>query len=372
MNSFRIIIMMFLLSYTAQAQSVEILSPPGDNTRTFQTSEGNLNLQGNSVQIQSENNLESVNGVLSLSLSPKENRIGLMANGKESVYKLFNSESVNLLEKEFEFIDPEDSSIKIYQFDNGSFIVRDNISNFNFFNAAGRNLFGIQNQSGSPLGETISELRSGASGSTILIYNPVIKFENSSGSRAKIVLPDGTTNTVYDSNDRVIENAIISHSGSFILLLTKKDGTDDRIILFDRFGSALYDMESSEELIGMSIDIESNYLTLFSSNRVQVYDVNSGDRIASSSFRSSIINAGYQAEDQQILVLSGSVRGGDINIISNVELHSIHTQKRQIARSKFSGNLSFISPERISFERSSQNSYRLTGLNRDLHLRTNF
>lgn len=372
MNSFRIIIMMFLLSYTAQAQSVEIVSSPGVNTRTFQTSEGNLNLQGNSIQIQSENNLESVNGVLSWALSPKENRIGLMVNGSESEYRLYSSESVNLLDKEFEFVDPEDSSIKIYQFDNGSFIVRDNISNFNYFNAAGTNLFGIQNQSGSPLGETISELRSDENGSTVLIYNPVIKYENSSGSRAKIVSPDGTTDIVYDSKDRVIENAVVSHSGSYMLLLTKKEETDDRVILFDRFGSGLFDMESSEELIGMSIDNESNYLTLFSSNRVQVYDINNGERIASSAFRSSIVHADYKPDDNQILVLSGSITEGDINVISNLELHSIHTQKRQIARSEFSGNASFVSPERMSFERLSQNSYILKGLNRDLQFKTKF
>lgn len=372
MNFFRIIIMMFLLSYTAQAQSVEILTAPGDNTQIFDTADGRLNLQGNSIQIQSENNQESVTGILSWSLSPNENRIGLMANGNKSAYKLFSSKSLDLLEKEFEFVDPEDSSIKIYQFDNGNFIVRDNISNFNFFNAAGRNLFGIQNRSGSPLGETISELRSDERGSTVVIYNPVIKYENRSGSRAKIVYPDGTTDIFYNSDDRMIEKALVSRNGSFLVLLTKKDGTEDRVILFDRFGNGLFDMESPEKLIGMRIDNESNYLTLYSSNRVQVYDINSKERIASSSFRSSIVHAGYQADDQQILVLSGSVREGDINVVTDVELHAIHTQKRQIARSEFSGNVSFVSPERMSFERSSQNSYILTGLNRNLQFRTSF
>jgi len=372
MNFFRIIIMMFLLSYTARAQSVEILTAPGDNTQTFNTSDGRLNLQGNSIQIQSDDNRESVTGILSWSLSPNENKIGLMVNGNRSAYKLYSSETVNLLEKEFEFVDPEDSSIKIYQFDNGNFIVRDNISNFNFFNAAGRNLFGIQNQSGSPLGETISELRSDENGSTVVVYNPVIKRENSSGSRAKIVNSDGTTDIFYNSVDRVIEKAVVSRNGAFLVLLTKKDGTDDQVIVFDRFGSGLFDMESSEELIGMRIDSESNYLTLFSSSRVQVYDISNGERIASSSFRSSIVHAGYQADDQQILVLSGSVREGDINVVTDVELHSIHTRKRQIARSEYSGKISFISPVRMSFERSSQNNYILTGLNRDLQFRTSF
>jgi len=372
MNYLRLIIMMFLFSYSAQAQNINISSTAGNNLQSFHTTEGRINVQGNSIEIQGSDNSRSLNRVLSWSLSPDANRIGIIRYGESAVFELYNTSAIGLLEKNFEYIDPEDSSLKIYQFNNGNFVVRDNISNFSFYNVLGTNLFTISNLSGSPLGETISELQSSESGSTVLIYNPTIKYENSSGSRARIVHTDGEAEIIYDSNERIISNAMVSKSGSYIILHTKNERAEDQVIIFDRFGNGLFDIDSPEDLIGVSIDEEGKYLTLFSSNRVQVYNIDTADRIASSTFRSSIIYAEYQADDNQILALSGSKTEGKLSQISDIELHAIHTEKRQIASNAFSGRLAMLSSDRVTFHRVSSNNYELRGLNRRLQLETVF
>ena len=364
-------IIMLLFTSIINAQNLEISVESGGAAESFVLKDGMAVRSGTNLTITGKgSSRKTLNNVVTWDVSPLRNRIAAVkANGKVQI-DLLSAQSNELLSKQMDFLDGTDSSLKIYSFDSGMFIVRDNIANFSFYTADGELKYSVQNLSGSRDGEKISELRSSDDGSTILIYNPEIIYGNQSGSRAKIVKAEGETETIYDSRDKIIVNATVSKNGSYIALIASGSADESDAILFDRFGNRLFEVSVSDELAGVTVSENGNFFTLFSSNRVQLYNVLSGNREATSTISKSIIHAQYEPADQQILIYSGD-KNSD-NSVDISEFYSIHVARRQIARSEISNPFKIFPGNRFSFDRLDSGRYKFKGINKLLEIRTAF
>ena len=269
-----------------------------------------------------------------------------------------------LLEKNLEFFVPSDNTMNAYQFDPGSIALRDNVANFSFVTAKGEIGYSVSNSSGSMDGEQESQLASDPSGNTIVLYNPVISYGNQRGSRAQFVYGEQDTNVFFTSRNEEIKNVKVSEDGAFVTLLT----SGNRVVIFDRFGNELFSFDSDENLIGATLDENATHLTIYSSGRVQVYEVPSGDRLGSASSRSSILFAGYDHESQTIIALGGNLRG---RVIEEPEITAVSISQREIARQEVPFSISTLDLNRLNISKSGS-GYEIEGLNRQVSVDVSF
>ena len=101
-----------------------------------------------------------------------------------------------------------------------------------------------------------------------------------------------------------------------------------------------------------------------------MYNVGSGERVGSSSFRGAPLQfANYSGSDQTIVGLTGDLIG---TTLSNIEVKVINVAARKIASQKFSGSVQVSDLDRISLNRTGRFNYTLTGMSKDLKLKASF
>ena len=259
------------------------------------------------------------------------------------------------------------SSLKAYLLAGGGFIVRENIANFLIYDSFGNVLKSISNSTQSEEGEAISELAMDDFGKTIVVFNPKIIQDGVIGSRAKIIDNKRVPFDVFYSEDRVLSVVQVSANGEFIAFASTKFGTDDEVQLMDRFGNILNTISFDQDVKGVTFSENGLYVTIFSGGRAAVYQVCSGERVGSTSFRStSVIFADYSHADKTIVGLTGNGN----STLSNIQLHAINVLARKIARQGFDGTLSING--QIKMGRTGKDRYLVTGLDRQLNLRVSF
>lgn len=281
---------------------------------------------------------------------------------------MVNSMGVTLAETDLEFFDTTDETLKVYQFDDGRAVTRDNIANFSFFNSDGTLGFSVSNSSQSSGGEQISELAADPAGRTVVLYNPVISFNGTTGSRARIVYGDQENDLFYRSENRTIKQIQVTPGGSYITLLTS-GGNNDRAHVYDRFGNEIYTRDLNGEQTGITLSGNGNFLTVYGSGRVQVFNILNDESIGSSSSRTPLLYAAYLPEDEIILALGGTLSG---NSVSGASLIAVHIGKRQIARTEITNSPVVHNPEELIIERISANRYLIKGMNQTFDVHTVF
>lgn len=294
--------------------------------------------------------------------------MGVVSAGESVAYQMLDEEGNTLSDTELEFFDATDRSIAVFQFSDGRAVVRDNIANFTFFDAAGSQQYSISNSSQSSDGESVSELAADPAGKTIVLYNPVISYGSTTGSRARLVIGEEDAVGFYRSDDREIKQLKVTDDGLFISVLTT-GGSGDHVNIFDRFGNELYNSELDNGRAGVTLSGMGEFLTVYGEGRVQVYNINTNQSIGSSSSQTPLLYGVYIPEDQTILAYGGNLSG---ETVSNASIVAVHVGKRQIARSDLPGSPVLRNPDEISIQRNSSNSYRLKGLNRHLNIKTSF
>lgn len=264
----------------------------------------------------------------------------------------------------------DDPSFKIYSLQNGAYIVRENIANFVLFDSFGSVIRPISNSTQSKDGEKISELATDPMGKTIVLYNPEVRNGSKKGSRAQVIGLENTERNIFYSDDQQIRSVRVSESGEFIAIASGKEGNDDEITVMDRYGNEIRTISFDQEVRGMNLYGSGSTLTVFSSGRVAVYNVQSGERIGSSSFRGGTLQfANYSGSDQTIVGLMGDLNG---STLSNIEVSIINVSARKIASQKYSGILQVDDVNGIILNRTGKFSYNLSGMSKDLRLRANF
>lgn len=263
----------------------------------------------------------------------------------------------------------DDSSAKIYAKLNGGFIIRENIANFLFYNSLGSVKQSISNSSQSTEGESISELASDPAFKTVVLYNPKVVNGGIEGSRAKVVNNDLTTTDIYYSSSRAIRTVKVSDNGQFIAIATYSPGTDAVVVIIDRFGNDLAEINFDQNVEDMVISKDGSYVTIRSNGRMGVYSVRDGERNGSASFRSTLLYAEYVPEDQTVIALTGSRSGSSL---TDVEIHAINVAARAIQRQSFSTALSMTDLIPLKLSRKGTYRYSLSGLNKTLELSVSF
>lgn len=283
---------------------------------------------------------------------------------------IFDIDGTEIVFGNYSTTDPDDPSLKVYPLQNGSFIVRENIANFVLYDSFGRAVKPISNSTQSREGESISELAMDPNGKTVVIYNPKFVREGEEGSRLRVIDVNNTPREIFYSSDQVIKAVKVSDSGEYIAIAAGKPGSDDEVVVLDKFGNQIQKVSFNQEIQGLNIYGSGNYLTVYSKSRAAVFNVLNGERIGSSSFRSSLLFANYSAADRSIIALTGNLE--DKNA-SGLEVHVVNVGARKIARSSYAGgNLALNDREFIRLKRTGQFRYTLTGLSKDLNVRASF
>jgi len=288
---------------------------------------------------------------------------------RENIYLIsVDNQGNTLVEEALEFFDISDETLNVYSFDDGRVILRDNVANFSFLNSKGEQVFSVSNSSQSADGERESQLAADKRGRTVVLYNPVILYGEQTGSQARIVFGDQDHEIFFDDREREIKSLQVSDDGAYIIMIIS-DGTSDRVLIFDRFGNEIYRQDAGDPLAGAVLSKNAEYLTLFTSGRVQVFELLSGEVLGSASSRASLIYAAYQPQDETVLALGGSVSNGTI---VNPTLTAVHLSRREIAREEINQTVSFINLQDIEIERPAANQYKIIGLNRHLMISLQF
>ncbi len=260
-----------------------------------------------------------------------------------------------------------DPSVAVYPLQDGSFIVRENIANFLMYDSFGKVLRSISNSTQSEGGEAISKLAMDGAGKTIVVYNPKVRVNGAEGSRGKIISAGGPDIDVFYSRHRTLSTVEVSANGEFVAFASMKEGGEDEVQLMDRFGNNLATISFDQPVKGVSFSENGLYATIYSGGRAAAYQVRSGERVGSTSFRNtSVVYASYDPIDKMIIGLTGS----GSSTLSDVQLHAVNVSARKIARENSSESFSI--KGQISMERTGSGRYKIKGLDKELSLRASF
>lgn len=342
------------------AQTLTMSESPAtsDNNRNQYTVSGHsVTINNNDLAFAADPASSSINTLTALSATLQSTSANIYAgNGDELFSTSFDLES-------------DDTSAKIYAKLNGAFIIRENIANFLFYNSMGDVKQSISNSSQSPEGEAISELAADPTFKTVVLYNPKIIREGAEGSRARVVSHNLTATDIYNSTNRAIRTVKVSDNGQFVAIVTYRSGTDDLVVITDRFGNDLAEINFDQDVEDVVLSEDGSYVTIRSNGRMGVYSVRDGERNGSASFRSRLLYAEYVQEDQTVIALTGSQSGSSL---TDVEVHAINVEARAIQRQSYNGRLSMTDLIPIELSRKGRFSYLLSGLNKTLELNVSF
>lgn len=371
MKSLYLTAILFLcISFSVLAQNISVTvgdEPNGLSGAVFPIQDGILSVSANKVSL-GENEFYSPH---SWSVSPDNRKISFLVKGNVFEYQLFDSDGSAYFKKDLEFFDLQDETAKNYQFDDGRTVLRDNVANFSFYSSGGDQLYSISNSSQSSEGERESELASDDYGRTVVLFNPVINYGNTTGSRASFVSKNREINTFFRDREREISRVEVTPDGAYIMVIVKPAQGSDQFtaLIFDRFGSKLSEINTDEELKGVELTDNADYVTLFSSGRMQVYRLGNNERIGSASSRNSILHATYDPEENMIIAMGGTLNGYSI---SNPSVTVVHIGQREIASEEISGSLHALSGEKIRLVKEGRQQYEVENLNRTVQISTSF
>lgn len=366
---FFIIVFFAIVNVKAQTLTIEATSDNAANEiNTFPTHSGLLTSQYNVLEVMGSEGTFSSYSKENLSVSQSGKKIGVIEQSSGFSKKSVDHRGILLTETELEYVNEGDETISGWQFSDGRFVVRDNVSLFTFIGAEGDIQYDRANNSGSPDGESVSGFASDRLGTFSVLYNPTIHYGNNRGSRARVVHHGKEPKTFQSSENRVISFLKVHSESSFIVMITKGAG-EDEVSVYDRFGNEMTSFTSEMELLGADITGDGKFVTIFSDRRAQIYNVLTGERLGSASTRSNIVYASYQPADSIVLLLSGDRSDG---VVQNPGVTAVHLTKRQIVSESVGFDLSYLDFDRVRLERVSEERYLLNGVNRPLNIRSAF
>ncbi|MTI88897.1 MAG: hypothetical protein FH748_13130 [Balneolaceae bacterium] len=354
-------ILFSVLTLTTNAQSLKVsatASTSGNATSEF-------TVGGENVRVNNSGLIFGNRQVLAASAALSANGLAVTVSSGVNIYD--GGEKISGVGYEQK---GDDSSLKIYAAGDGTYIIRENIANFLIFDTFGKIKRSVSNSSQSEEGESVSGLAADPRFKTVVLYNPKIIRNGVAGSRMKLVEDNGGASDFYTSSNRVIRTVKISENGQFVAAVTYRDGTDDSVIIFDRFGNRLNKVSFDREIKGIQLSDDGRYLTLYSDGRAAAYSVMNGERLGSTSVRGSLIwFAEYISRDETIVLLAGDMKN---NVLTNVEFKAVNLDARKIASADYSRSLGITDMIPLSLDRKGKFNYTLSGLSQSLDIRASF
>lgn len=262
-------------------------------------------------------------------------------------------------------VNPNDPSLAVYPVSSGHLLLRDNIMNFIWHDGLGNKGTNISSGSSSQQGETISEVAMSQDRQTVVVYTPKIKRGAALGSKVELLKADEQFQRIFESDGRYIKNLSVSEDGNLITIVTAAEGTKNEVVILDKYGNKINSLTIKEPVLGATLAADGEHITIYSNNRVGVYNIISGERLGSTSLQEPVFAADYFPVDQMILLMSGdysSVSG----ILNSVEVKAVDLERRAIVSERFSDPLGFNEAFSPYFERLSPNKYEFSGGNKEL------
>ena len=347
------ILLLYLVAGTVQAQDLKISyesESRGNGSEEF-------TLSGHPITITDAAIEYAPDGV-----SADVTRSGLAVALNAKGISVFDVDGEKVYQAKYK-VSQEDDSHRLYIAENGAFVLRENVANFLFYDATGKILHSISNSSRSTEGESISEFEADAAFKTRILYNPQIIRNGQKGSRARIVRSNGTTRDIYNSQDKAIRFVEVSDNGQFIAVNSYSGGSEDEVHITDRFGNDINTISFDQNVVGVKFSEDGRYVTVYSNSRVAAYEMISGERVGSASFRTPLRIAQYFPEDGTIIALTADESS---SVLSNVEIHLIDIEARKIVRKSLDEELGITQMIEPELERIKSNKYSLSGLSKEL------
>lgn len=365
-----VIALVFSINSVSQSLSVTFVSGHQTNQASeFPLKQGLLTATQSSYAFGSDDNRVDLQTPMAYSISKERTRLGFIHFTSSLMSSVYDYRGYLVSETEPEFFDAADETIDINVLDSGEFILRDNVANFTFFDAAGNRGYSVSNATQATGGERPSGISYSVEGETVVLYNPVVRYSDSEeGSRVSIAAgeEDEESIPIYSSRTRTIDRLDVSSNGSFIAFSTLDGDENSRVMIFDRFGNHLQEIDLEMTLSGFDLTEDGHYLTVYSGNRVQVYRTADLERLASSTSRSRIIHAAYQPEESTIITLEGQIRNGGV---SNPHIAAVNVERRELDREQLSGTISFLNRQDIKISRTNAGYYHISGINKPIEVR---
>lgn len=340
------------------AQSVQVstaASTKGNQTNEFSLEGGKISLQNSTLAYATD------------AISQDVSNSGLAAAVTSSGASVYEADGSELLTGNYEVID--DGSLQIFVSNNGQFVIRENIANFLLYDSFGTVRQSISNSSQSTEGESISEFAADPEFKTMVLYNPKIVMNGQEGSRVRIARKNGTTTDIYNSQDRAVRFVDVTNNGQYIAVVSYKAGTSDEVLVLDRFGNEINSLNFDQSVAGVNIADDGRFVTIRSNGRAAAYYLENGNRLGSTSFRSTLHFAEFIPEDQVIIGLTGTKSG---SVLSDVEVHAVNLQARSIARGGINQSFGITDMIPLVISRDGNFRYTVTGLSQALNVSASF
>jgi len=366
-----LLLLIFCLVTSLNAQTLTANFHPDNkasNTSQFPLKSGLLTNTGDVYQFGSESEV-TISNPVGFSVSDDGRLIGSLQSRGGLSAVVYNSEGMELLNTDLQNVSLTDETIRLKLLNTGEFIVRDNVANFSFFDAAGSRASTYSNSASTSGGEQTSQIAVSDNGVTKVVYNPVIQYQDSQGSRIFRITGDSEAEEFFSSMNRVILTLSVSKSNHTISVITQDNGGLRSLHWFDRFGNLLFEMESDLDIQGFSMTEDGHFATIYSENRVQVYNTATTERLGSASSQSAIVKAAYFPESNLILTLGGNFNDKEID---SPDITAVDLQKRQIERVRLNENVMFMDRTDIRIEREGTSTFKIDGINQPVHVTAKF
>ena len=127
-------------------------------------------------------------------------------------------------------------------------------------------------------------------------------------------------------------------------------------MILDRFGNNLGEIEFNQDVKGVSFSEDGLFVTIFSGGRAAVFEIESRERIGSTSFRNtSLLYANYSSKDNIIVAITGAGK----EEFTDLEGHAVNIEARKIVRKNIDGTITQIHQPRLY--RTGSGRYALIG-----------
>ncbi len=262
---------------------------------------------------------------------------------------------------------PDDPSVRLYMLSNGSFVYRDNIASFAYFDERGEQVFQIFNSAGSPDGESVSEFTATPYGQRMLAYNPRIFTGNQVGSRIQHVEHDEQATPLVQFDNLGILYVRMHRSGNLMLVHSHDESGDRHLAhVITIRGDVLAEIDYEDnDIENVVLSDCGRYVTGSTSGRALVHDVTTGERLGSASFRERLLTASYMP-DGNLAVLTGTRRSRELR---DLRMHILDVRQRRVVRQETSLTVHTSEYFPLSLEYDGNATYRLQGANRELIIR---
>ena len=187
------------------------------------------------------------------------------------------------------------------------------------------------------------------------------------GSHAELMAKNGNPVDIFFSMDRALRIVQMSSNGECIALSRTKVGSSDEVMILDRFGNDLGEIEFNQDVKGVSFSENGLFVTIFSRGRAAVFEIESRERIGSTSFRNtSLLYANYSTRDKIIVAITGSGK----EVFTDLEEHIVDIEARKIARKDIDGTITQIHKPRL--HRIGSGRHELKGFDQTFAFRARF